>query len=203
MEIIESNRLKICGQVLNAPTLSHSIYGEDFYVFFVQVPRLSGNADVLPAVASCRLLATTPVEVGQYISIEGQLRSYNKMQDGASRLEIRVFVRELTVLEREESQNQIYLLGFICKMPTYRVTPFGREITDMLLAINRSYNKSDYIPAIAWGRNARYAKTLEVGQKLSLTGRVQSREYEKILPNGTKIDRVAYEVSIASLQIAE
>lgn len=194
----ETNQAEISGKVSLPPNLSHSIYGESFYTFMIQVPRLSGNADTLPVIVSERIISRVPIGEGDRILIRGQLRSYNKIVDGASRLELKIFAREIQPWAEEEYLNRIDLTGFLCKPPVYRTTPFGREITDMLIAVNRSYNKSDYIPSIVWGRNAKTAQTYRVGQKIRIEGRIQSREYEKLLDNGEKIIRVAYEVSAAS-----
>ena len=192
-----TNSVDVAGK-LSGLTLSHRIYGEAFYTFYLECGRLSENTDVLPVTASERLLARHPLCEGATIGVNGQLRSYNKLVEGKVRLYLTIFARELT--DCSGPLNEISLLGFVCKPPVYRVTPFGREITDMLIAVNRAYNKSDYIPCIVWGRNARYASGFEVGDKISACGRVQSRQYEKQLEDGSRIERTAYEVSIARLQ---
>ncbi len=192
-----TNSVNVAGK-LSGLTLSHRIYGEAFYTFSLECGRLSENTDVLPITASERLLARHTLCEGTSVGVIGQLRSYNKLVDGKVRLYLTVFARELN--DSTGPQNEISLLGFVCKPPVYRVTPFGREITDMLIAVNRAYNKSDYIPCIVWGRNARYASSFTVGDKVSAFGRVQSRQYEKQLEDGTHILRTAYEVSVARLQ---
>lgn len=191
-----TNFVSVAGK-LQGLEISHKIYGEAFYTFFVECERLSDKSDVLPVTVSERLLLRHPLCEGLSVGVKGQLRSYNKLVDGKVRLYLTIFARDIE--ENADAQNEIELTGFVCKPPVYRVTPFGREITDMLIAVNRAYNKSDYIPCIVWGRNARYAANFEVGDKINLFGRVQSREYEKVLENGDKIQRTAYEVSIARL----
>ncbi len=194
-----TNRVTLSGSVKGELVYSHSVYSEAFYTCFLQVPRLSGVSDLLPLTISERLLATSAITDGAEITVTGQLRSYNKFIRGASRLILTIFALEVSF--SEEVVNSIVLTGYLCKQPTYRVTPFSREITDLLLAVNRSYNKSDYIPAIAWGRNARFAGTLGIGDCISITGRVQSREYKKHLSEGNEETRTAYEVSIATLEL--
>lgn len=201
MEREYENSAIITGKICDAPVFTHSIFGEAFYSFKVEVPRLSDYNDVLPVTASERLL-TEGLALNTTVTIVGQIRSYNKMIDGANRLILTVFARDL-ILDPEdqpENPNQVVLNGCICKPPIYRMTPFEREISDLLVAVNRAYNKSDYIPCIAWGRNARFAKGLQVGQLLKITGRMQSREYEKLQADGSKVVKTAYEVSISSLE---
>lgn len=195
------NSAIITGKVCEAPVFTHSIFGEAFYTFKVEVPRLSDYTDILPITASERLL-TEGLAMNSLVTIVGQIRSYNKVIDGANRLVLTVFARDLMLdpEQKGENPNQVVLTGCICKPPIYRMTPFEREISDLLVAVNRAYNKSDYIPCIAWGRNARFAKTLGVGQLLRIHGRMQSREYEKLMPDGTKLVKVAYEVSVSSLE---
>lgn len=196
-----TNRVTLSGSVKGELIYSHSVYSEAFYTCFLQVPRLSGAMDVLPVTISERLLASCAAADGASVTVSGQLRSYNKFFQGASRLILTVFAQEIAT--GGEPANTIALTGYLCKPPTYRVTPFSREITDILLAVNRSYNKSDYIPAIAWGRNARFSGALCVGDCLSITGRVQSREYRKQFPDGAEEIRTAYEVSIATLELCK
>lgn len=191
-----TNSVSVAGR-LGSLELSHKIYGEAFYTFVLECARLSDKADMLPVTVSERLLEQYPLCEGAVVGIKGQLRSYNKLVDGRARLYLTIFARELA--EKPTVVNEIEMKGFVCKPPIFRVTPFGREITDMLIAVNRAYNKSDYIPCIVWGRNARYAAGFEVGDKVALNGRVQSREYEKQLENGEVTVRTAYEVSVARL----
>ncbi len=196
----ENNRVVISGWVQQTPSFSHSLYGEAFYTFPLVVPRLSGTEDVLPVTAGERLLPTLPEE-GEELLISGQLRSYNIQCDGANRLLVTVFARGITPKpEQTPYCNEIALIGYICKPPIYRTTPFAREIADILLAVNRPYHKSDYLPVIAWGRNARFVSGLVVGDRLNVMGRVQSRPYQKSLPDGTVQFRVAYEVSAATVE---
>ena len=207
----DNNHLTLMGKITSDKRFSHEIYGESFYVFDLEVARLSGNSDIIPITISERLITTEELAIGKKVLIEGQFRSYNSYENEKNRLVLTVFAKDITfesVEEQEENtekeekvSNEVVLTGFICKKPIYRQTPFGREISDILLAVNRAYNKSDYIPAIAWGRNARFCQNIEVGTKVRITGRVQSRNYEKKLEDGTTQTRVAYEVSIGSLEI--
>lgn len=194
-EEMQNNRVYLCGKIASEPIFSHAIMGENFYDASISVERLSGQEDVIPITISDRLLEDD-FEIGNLIGVIGQFRSYNKIVDGHSRLVLRVFVREIAEID-EQCPNVIELDGYVCKPPVYRQTPFKREIADILLAVNRAYNKSDYIPTIAWGRNARYASTFEVGDRIELVGRIQSRIYQKQLDDGSFEERVAYEVSIS------
>ena len=196
-----NNKIYLEGKVLSGLEFSHEMYGEGFYTFNLEVQRLSDAKDVLLITVSERLIAGMEITVDAELIIEGQLRSYNKFIEGANRLILTVFARDITpCLEKSKNPNQIYLDGYICKQPIYRTTPFGREIADMLLAVNRSYNKSDYIPTIAWGRNSRFCKSLEVGDNIRIWGRLQSREYQKKLSDEEVIRKVAYEVSISKME---
>ena len=201
---LENNQIKLIGTIVSDKTFSHEVYGEGFYSFDVEVPRLSDTSDVIPVMCSERLLASFDNIVGQKVVIDGQYRSYNNMESERNKLVLTCFVKEIR-LQTEEDQNansnEIILNGFICKKPIYRTTPFGREIADVLLAVNRAYNKSDYIPCIAWGRNARFCQSFEVGQNVKVFGRIQSRQYEKKLPDGTSEIRRAYEVSVSKMEL--
>ena len=205
---LENNHLVLVGKVTSDKKFSHEIYGESFYIFDLEVPRLSGNSDIIPITISERLILEKELEIGDKVAIEGQFRSYNSYENEKNRLILTVFAKDIKYLSQEEEEdssekvsNEVTLVGYICKKPLYRQTPFGREISDILLAVNRAYNKSDYIPAIAWGRNARFCQNIEVGTKVKITGRVQSRNYEKKFEDGTTQTRTAYEVSISSLEI--
>lgn len=198
------NEIELAGEVVTSPEHSHSIYGEDFFSFFLRVPRLSGTHDLLACTASAKIIGQNQIGLGSRIYVRGQVRSYNKLVEGNSRLDVRVFIWETGCWSAEKASiNNVELIGFLCKPPVYRMTPFGREITDLLVAVNRSYHKSDYIPVITWGRNARFARQLTVGQKITLAGRLQSREYEKQLPDGQMVRRVAYEVSVMNIDCCE
>ena len=207
----ENNRLTLVGKVTSDKVFSHEIYGEKFYIFDLSVPRLSGNADVIPVTISERLLTTQDVFIGAKLQIDGQFRSYNSYDNEKNKLILTVFVKDVQFLEENQEEeeearrdvvsNEVILDGYICKKPIYRKTPFGREISDILLAVNRAYNKSDYIPCIAWGRNARFCENMEVGTEVKIVGRVQSRTYEKKFEDGRTEQRVAYEVSIGSLEV--
>ena len=200
----ENNYLVLIGKIISDKTFSHEIYGESFYVFNLEVPRLSGNEDIIPITISERLIANFDLTIGRKVVIEGQFRSYNSYENEKNRLVLTVFAKDIIDYKEEQEENvsnEVVLNGYVCKKPIYRKTPFGREISDILLAVNRAYNKSDYIPTIAWGRNARFCQNLEVGTKVKLVGRVQSRMYEKKHEDGTVENRVAYEVSIGSLEV--
>ena len=208
----DNNHITLVGKVTSEKKFSHEIYGEKFYIFSLSIPRLSGNADDIPITISERLLTESDLPVGSKISVEGQFRSYNSYQGEKNRLILTVFAKEIVFMENQDEEiavgkdittNEVILDGYICKKPIYRKTPFGREIADILLAVNRSYNKSDYIPCIAWGRNAKFCETVPVGAEIRIVGRVQSREYEKKHEDGTVEKRVAYEVSVSSLEIIE
>ncbi|MFR1707543.1 MAG: single-stranded DNA-binding protein [Clostridium sp.] len=198
---IFNNKIYLEGKVISDLEFSHEMYGEGFYNFEFEVSRLSDTSDILVITVSERLIAGIDVSIGSELVIDGQLRSYNKFVDGANRLILTVFARDIRQLEeRGKNPNQIFLDGYICKAPVYRTTPFGREIADMLLAVNRLYNKSDYIPTIAWGRNSRFCKSLEVGDNIRVWGRLQSREYQKKISDTEVIKKIAYEVSISKME---
>ena len=199
----KNNKVFISGEILTEAEFSHEVYGEGFYEMSVLVKRLSGQGDVLPVTISERLINSGGLKVGSTINALGQFRSYNKLVDGKSKLMLTVFVREILEFSQAKNPNSIVLSGYVCKPPVYRTTPFNREIADILIAVNRSYNKSDYIPCIAWGRNARFAKNLAVGEKIAISGRIQSREYQKRLEDDSVKIMTAYEVSIRKLAAYE
>lgn len=205
-KVIENNQVTIMGEIVSDFTFSHEIYGEGFYMVDVEVSRLSDSSDIVPLMVSERLLNVKDDYKGVYISVTGQFRSYNRHEERKNRLVLSVFAREIEFLDElpeGEKTNQIYLDGYICKAPIYRKTPLGREIADLLLAVNRPYGKSDYIPCICWGRNARYASGFEVGSRCAVWGRIQSREYMKKLSEEQVERRVAYEVSVSKLELME
>ena len=194
------NSIHLRGQICQNLQFGHELFGEQFYVTTLRVPRLSGAEDYLPITISERLLLTEPLTNGSTLCMEGQLRSYNKVIEGAGRLLITAFAQRLIPCEDDdENPNRVSLAGALCKTPSFRTTPFGREIADLMLAVNRSYGKSDYIPCITWGRTARYAANLKVGDKVQLVGRFQSRAYQKQLADGNTLNKVAYEVSVSRL----
>ena len=199
----KNNRVYLNGEIVSEAAFSHEVYGEGFYEMSVLVKRLSGQADILPVTISERLIQDKQLGIGSEISAIGQFRSYNKLVDGKSKLMLTVFVRELLEGEAQKNPNSIVLSGYICKQPVYRTTPFNREIADLLVAVNRSYNKSDYIPCIAWGRNARFVKNLAVGERIAFSGRIQSREYQKKFSETDVRILTAYEVSISKLAAYE
>ena len=202
--VISNNVVTVHGIIKENPILSHEMYGEKFYNTKLVVPRLSEISDVLPVTISERLVVGINIEKGTRMLIEGQLRSYNKYLDGSNRLILTIFARNITQSDENiKNPNQIFLDGYICKRPIYRTTPFGREITDMLIAVNRPYNKSDYIPSIAWGRNARYSEKLKVGDRIRVWGRIQSREYQKRISEEEVITRTAYEISISKMEVVD
>lgn len=203
MRANEDNAICVSGTVLDDAMLDHELYGEAFYTLHLQVERLSGVADTLPVTVPSRICQHLP-QAGDRIRIFGQLRSYNKSMEGGNRLVITVFCKAIEPMAPEElPQNNVQITGFLCKPVVYRTTPFLREIGDMLLAVNRAYSKSDYLPCIAWGRNALYARDLPVGGRVRVEGRLQSRCYEKCLPDGSIIERTAYEVSCSTVQLLE
>ena len=221
---LENNYLTLVGKVTSEKRFSHEIYGERFYSFDLSIPRLSGSEDIIPVTVSERIINDEMMAIGNKLLIKGQFRSYNSYENEKNRLILTVFAKDIEKLDEskitetnneEENNtendfvkkdmvtNEVVLVGYICKKPIYRQTPFGREIADLLLAVNRAYNKSDYIPSIAWGRNARFCQNLEVGTEVKIVGRIQSRNYEKKYEDGTIIKKVAYEVSIGSLEIVK
>ena len=210
----DNNHLILVGKVTSEKRFSHEIYGEKFYIFDMEVPRLSDTTDIIPITASERIINDELIAIGNKLIIKGQFRSYNSYENERNKLILTVFAKyfilaedeNLSEEEKEETQrtsNEVTLVGYICKKPIYRQTPFGREIADILLAVNRAYNKSDYIPSIAWGRNARFSQNLPTGTEVKIIGRVQSRNYEKKHEDGTIENRVAYEVSISSLEVID
>ncbi|MFP4698169.1 MAG: single-stranded DNA-binding protein [Eubacteriales bacterium] len=205
-KVITNNQVSMIGKVLTKFKYSHEVFGEGFYTFKVEVPRLSNTVDIIPVLISERIVDINNEIVGKLVEFKGQFRSYNREEDGKNRLLLTVFVREINVLEDDKitkNPNYIYLDGYICKDPVYRTTPFGREITDILLAVNRPYNKSDYIPCISWGRNARFLDEFRVGEHIRVWGRIQSREYQKKLSEDKVITRTAYEVSISKIEVVD
>ncbi|HEY5585859.1 MAG TPA: single-stranded DNA-binding protein [Ruminiclostridium sp.] len=204
--VIENNVVTISGKVVSEVEYSHEVYGEGFYSFYLAVPRLSDSNDKISVTFSERLVPKSKLKVGVPLEIEGQFRSYNSYKSESNKLVLTVFAREVIFADEDKrikNPNQIYLNGYICKNPIYRMTPFGREITDILVAVNRPYNKSDYIPCIAWGRNARYSQNLAIGDNIKIWGRIQSREYQKKLESGEAISKTAYEVSVSKMEICE
>lgn len=205
-KLFENNQVTMMGEIVSAFQFSHEVFGEGFYMVELAVSRLSNYSDYIPLMVSERLIDTEQDYTGQFIRISGQFRSYNRHEEKKNRLVLSVFVRELEFLDEideNEKTNQIFLDGYICKPPVYRKTPLGREIADLLMAVNRPYGKSDYIPCICWGRNARFASGFEVGSRVQIWGRIQSREYMKRLEGELTERRTAYEVSISKLELAE
>ena len=205
-QVIENNQVIMAGEIVSEFVFSHEVFGEGFYMLEISVRRLSNSYDVIPLMISERLIDVTRDYRGETIAVSGQFRSYNRHEEKKNRLVLSVFVRELEFVEEEPESsrtNQIFLEGYICKMPVYRKTPLGREIADLLVAVNRPYAKSDYIPCICWGRNARYASGFEVGAHIQLWGRIQSREYTKKISEEEIERRIAYEGSVSKLEFIE
>lgn len=205
-KVIENNQVVIMGEIIGEFEFSHEIFGEGFYMVDVRVERLSDSNDIIPLMVSERLVNVEQDFKGQYIMVSGQFRSYNRHEERRNKLVLSVFAREIDFIDSIEENtqtNQIYLDGYICKEPIYRKTPLGREIADLLLAVNRPYGKSDYIPCICWGRNARYASGFVVGERCAIWGRIQSREYMKKISEEQVSKRVAYEVSVSKLELLE
>ena len=205
-KVIENNQVVIMGEIVSDFVFSHEIFGEGFYMVDVNVPRLSDSNDIIPLMVSERLINVEDDYKGLSIMVQGQFRSYNRHEERKNRLVLSVFAREIEFVDEtpESSKtNQIYLDGYICKEPIYRKTPLGREIADLLLAVNRPYGKSDYIPCICWGRNARFASNFTVGTRCEIWGRIQSREYMKRISEEDAEKRIAYEVSVSNLELSE
>ena len=205
-KILENNQVSIVGEIISDFQYSHEVYGEGFYMVEVAVSRLSNFSDYIPLMISERLIDTSQSYIGQKVYVTGQFRSYNRHEELKNRLVLSVFVREIEFIEEETEEmksNQILLDGYICKDPIYRKTPLGREIADLLVAVNRSYGKSDYIPCICWGRNARFAARFEVGVHVQIWGRIQSREYVKRINEDEVEKRTAYEVSVSKIEYME
>ena len=202
-ELLENNKVYLQGEVIDEPIYSHEVLNEGFYNLNLSIPRLSGQSDIIPVTISERLLKSANINVGDTIALKGQFRSYNKIEENKSKLVLTVFVRELCEIDVNSNPNIIEIYGYICKSPIYRTTPFNREITDVLMAVNRSYNKSDYIPCITWGRNARFVGELPVGTKLEMVGRIQSREYVKKIEGAEPINKTAYEISVSKVTQCE
>lgn len=204
--VFENNQVTVMGTIVSDFTYSHEIFGEKFYTMDVAVERLSGTMDNIPVVISERLIDVEQDYKGYLISVNGQFRSYNRHEEIKTRLILSVFAREVEFVEALDigsQSNLIYLDGYICKEPIYRKTPLGREIADLLVAVNRPYGKSDYIPCICWGRNARFASDLKQGNRISVQGRIQSREYTKRIDEETTEKRMAYEVSVSTIKFTE
>lgn len=191
-----SNFAIIAGEVVTTPEKSHQVEGENFYEFKIEVERLSKIKDIIPVTISERTLIGKEVKMGDFVRVVGEYRSYNKLQNEKSKLILHLFAKEITLNQNKDYENEVKLTGFVCKEPIYRKTPFEREICDVLLAINRqNYHKSDYVPCILWGRNARFMGNQSIGCKVEVIGRIQSRDYQKVNEKGETETRTAYEVS--------
>ncbi len=205
-KVFDNNQVSIAGEVISDFTFSHDVFGEGFYVLEVVVSRLSNSYDMIPVMVSERLIDVKQDYKGKFVEVLGQFRSYNRHEESKNKLVLSVFAREIKMvdeLSENAKPNHIFLDGFVCKPPIYRKTPLGREIADVLLAVNRPYGKSDYIPCICWGRNARFAESFAVGGHVQIWGRIQSREYQKKVSEIDFEKRVAYEVSVSKLEYLE
>lgn len=205
-KMFENNQVSIVGEIVSGFEFSHEVYGEGFYMVDISVKRLSDFVDYIPVMVSERIIDVSRDYVGQYVYISGQFRSFNRHEEKKNRLVLSVFAREVEFLEEvydEDAENSIFLDGYVCKEAIYRKTPLGREISDLLIAVNRSYGKSDYIPCICWGRNARFASEFQVGAHVQIQGRIQSREYVKKLSETEVEHRTAYEVSVSKIDYIE
>ena len=206
MNNIENNQVTISGEIASWFNFSHEFYGEKFYIVNVKAQRMSDASDIIPVMVSDRLIDVAEDYIGQFVSVTGNFRSYNKYDGEKKHIVLSVFAQEFEILEENEvclNDNHIYMDGYVCKEPVYRKTPLGREIADVLLAVNRPYGKSDYIPCICWGPNARYAGNLKVGERCAIEGRIQSRIYIKTLDDGSTEERTAYEVSVSKLEVLQ
>ena len=192
----ENNVVRLCGTLAGRPRYSHSSRGQCFYAFPLEVRRLSGNSDTLNILARPEQLARIPAEEKCRLRVTGQLRSFNNRRGEGARLVLTVLAREIETCEGEEDENDVSLCGTLCKAPNLRVTPMGRDICDLMLAVGRPYGRSDYLPCICWGLLARQASRWPVGTRLQLSGRFQSRDYIKLTEQGP-VSRVAFEVSAA------
>lgn len=201
----ETNVIDLSGVVSQEPVYNHEVFGENFFQFYLSSIRMSENIDVLPVLVSERLIDLDSLKVGTYVHVKGQVRTFSKHTDDGARpsLLISVFTKEICIPDEpfKNDVNEVTLNGYICKTPVERATPLGREICDVLVAVNRPYGKSDYIPCIAWGRNAKYVGELEVGTALKLTGRLQSRNYNKKIDDTNFEQRTAYEMSVSKLEV--
>ena len=208
-EILTHNEAVAIGKVASLPVFSHTHFQEDFYILELEIPRLSENSDIINIMVSEKLYDISSIETGDYFKIYGQFRSYNNYSGIGNKLVLVLFAKEIEpcdesiFYEEDVKPNSLYLSGYICKEPVYRTTPFGREITDILIAVNRAYGKSDYIPCIAWGRNAKYSSKLKIGDHIEIWGRMQSREYQKKLENDEIITKKAFEISISRISLIE
>ena len=204
-KILKNNQAVIAGEIISDFEFNHEVFGEGFYFVKLKVSRLSHSSDIIPLLVSERLIDVKQSHIGQFLEARGQFRSHNKQESDKNRVVLFLFAKEIEMIDSAENRNpnEIFLDGYICKEPVYRTTPLGREIADVLLAVNRAYGKSDYIPCICWGCNARYAGNLTVGSRIQLRGRIQSREYQKRIGEGKVVDKIAYEVSASQMEYIE
>lgn len=200
----ENNKAMVAGRIVSGLSFSNEVYGEKFYQMMLEIERASGNVDIIPLMVSERLLDVQKDYTGCIVEVTGEYRSYNRKDGDRNRLELHLFAQQLWFMDEAGDatvNNQIFMSGYICKPPVHRTTPFGREVADILLAVNRQYGKSDYIPCIAWGRNAGFAAHLEVGTRIDVQGRIQSREYNKQISETEYEKRIAYEISLSRIEV--
>ena len=204
-KILKNNQAVVAGEIISDFEFSHEVFGEGFYFVKLKVSRLSHSSDIIPLLVSERLIDVKQSHIGQFLEARGQFRSHNKQESDKNRVVLFLFAKEIEMIDSAENRNpnEIFLDGYICKEPVYRTTPLGREIADLLIAVNRSYGKSDYIPCVVWGRNARFVGQLEVGTHIEINGRIQSRGYIKKYEDGTEEQRTAYEVSVSKINVLE
>lgn len=201
---VENNKVCVIGELTGGFAFSHEVYGEKFYMANLEVKRLSDKTDLIPVMISDRILNVFENHAGRIVKVSGQFRSYNRRTEQKSAVELSVFAQDIKFLDEftdYTKANHIFLDGYICKLPVYRETPYGREIADILLAVNRPYGKTDYINCIAWGRNAKFARRLNVSDHLQVEGRIQSRQYQKRISETGTEKRVAIEVSLSRLEL--
>lgn len=198
--IPENNYAKLCGVMAAGPVYSHSSRGQDFYSFPLEIQRLSGNTDTVNVILRREQLAALETEAAEKLCVVGQLRSFNNRRGEGAKLVITVFAKELFFCD-EEDANLVRLSGTLCKAPNLRTTPMGRDICDLMLAVNRRYGRSDYLPCICWGVKAREAAAWGVGTELKLEGRIQSRNYIKLTEDGP-VEKTAFEVSVTEAEAA-
>lgn len=196
---IAVNKVYLRGYVSSAPVFSHENHNRRFYIFPITVPRLSGAEDIINIVADEEVLDAAQLNDGQTLAVTGELRSYNNKRGIGSRLVITVLAQEVEFSDGEP-ENIVQLTGALCKEPVYRRTPLGRDITDLMLAVSRRYNRTDYLPVIAWGSQAAEVSELAVGTRISITGRIQSRGYIKVI-NGENVERTAFEISAVNIEV--
>ena len=204
-ERMKNNKATFSGEIISEFEYSHEVLGEKFYTSVLSVRRKSGVSDNIPFMVSERLVDVAELWTGQIVMLSGQIRSHNNRNGDKHKLVLFVFVREISLLYEHEKydSNNVVIDGYICKEPIYRRTPLGREITDVIFAVNRVYAKTDYVPSVFWGRSAKFIGCLDVGTRIKAAGRLQSREYIKKHDDGTEETKTAYEFSVSTFEVIE